>query len=496
MVVSEEAAPARRRAWEWVVLGLCAAFLAYWQSRYVGYIKDDAFISMRYARNLAEGQGLVFNPGDRLEGYTNFLWVILLTPAFWLGVDPVTWAKALGCLAGQAGVWLSHAVARQLGGDRPSVAALLAPIFWVTSPSVVLWSMGGLEPTWMACLCGGSVYIVMRIVDRPDGAPIAPRLGISLAALLSLAILLRPDSHAIVLVALAGAALDRLRRRRLDQLWVTTFLAVLAVALPYHLFRRFYFGDWLPNTFYVKAAAGPEVWKAGGKYVLELITFGANPAIFGLAGLSLFLPGRRWASRLIAAAAVGGFLLYLVKIGRDEMKWFRLYLPVYPLAIGLAADALARLVDRLPGGPRVRATLAAGLVVLGAGGAWTASRAMTAGKADWHNHYLRWSQNSFGAMGRYVGEHSKPGEKVVFQDMGGAPFAGGDQIWLDTIGILNRFVAQELAAVGLNPFMRGEKSTTKGGAKAVVQVDKRIRDPMLGQDPRWIAFVAYVQSNQ
>src|SRR2546425_12080772 len=60
--------------------------------------QDDAFISFRYARNLIEGHGLVFNSGERVEGYTNFLWTVMLAPALALGIDPLEAARALGTL--------------------------------------------------------------------------------------------------------------------------------------------------------------------------------------------------------------------------------------------------------------------------------------------------------------------------------------------------------------------------------------------------------------
>ena len=64
------------------------------------FLTDDAFISFRYARNLAEGHGLVFNPGfARVEGYTNLLWVLLLAPFARLGLDLVIPAAVLGALA-------------------------------------------------------------------------------------------------------------------------------------------------------------------------------------------------------------------------------------------------------------------------------------------------------------------------------------------------------------------------------------------------------------
>ncbi|MCY3959730.1 MAG: hypothetical protein OXG65_15775, partial [Chloroflexi bacterium] len=49
-----------------------------WLASVTWFISDDAFISFRYVRNLLEGHGLVFNPGEYVEGYTNFLWVLEL----------------------------------------------------------------------------------------------------------------------------------------------------------------------------------------------------------------------------------------------------------------------------------------------------------------------------------------------------------------------------------------------------------------------------------
>ena len=55
---------------------LAAGLLAFFH-----YIPDDAYIGFRYARNVARGDGFVFNAGERVEGYTNFLWLTLLVAA-------------------------------------------------------------------------------------------------------------------------------------------------------------------------------------------------------------------------------------------------------------------------------------------------------------------------------------------------------------------------------------------------------------------------------
>ena len=62
------------------------------------FIQDDAFISFRYAQNLAEGKGLVFNIGERVEGYTNFLWTCLLSLSFLVKIDPVYFSWMMGLL--------------------------------------------------------------------------------------------------------------------------------------------------------------------------------------------------------------------------------------------------------------------------------------------------------------------------------------------------------------------------------------------------------------
>jgi hypothetical protein len=95
-------------------------------------------------------------------------------------------------------------------------------------------------------------------------------------------------------------------------------------------------------------------------------------------------------------------------------------------------------------------------------------------------------------MGKYIAKRSEIGDVVVFQDMGGAPFNAPEQRWVDTIGILNRTVAHELAAIEMNPFMRGEKRRQPGGKQQILEFEAKIRDYVFAQEPDWIAFVAYI----
>jgi len=486
-----------RRRLDLLLLLPLAILLAWWQWEYRGYVKDDAYISLRYARNLVEGHGLVFNHGDRLEGYTNFLWILLSTPAFALGIDPLSWVKGLGCLFGQLALVVTYSAARFFGGDRNDWASYVAAALWASSTSVVLWSMGGLEPTFMAVVGGGGTLLAMKAYVAEDPTE-ARRHALFSALLLAGAALCRPDAHAIFLVAAAFVGLQVLRERRVAPhwlLWAGVFVAVLA---PYHLWRFLYFGGLLPNTALVKAGAGPEVWAEGVKYVRGLLGFNVNPAVFLLALLAPFAGSRRlvkaWGLLLTVA-----YLVYLVKIGRDEMKYYRLFLPVYPIALALAADGARTLfggLGRLVGGGDRGRLVAVGTAALLTWAGVVVCVQFTASKQRWNSNFVTWSQDSFQAMGAYVAERSEPGDVAVFQDMGGAPWTSPDIVWIDTIGILNRFVATELAAIGLNPFMRSQKRSLPGGREEIQQFDKRVRDYAFDQDPEWVAYIAYVSKPQ
>jgi hypothetical protein len=74
-----------------LVLVACAAFFLHGQEYEA--VQDDAFISFVYSKHLAAGEGLVFNLGERVEGYTNFLWVALMALPHLFSVDVIFCAR-------------------------------------------------------------------------------------------------------------------------------------------------------------------------------------------------------------------------------------------------------------------------------------------------------------------------------------------------------------------------------------------------------------------
>src|SRR4029078_10291502 len=92
------------------------------------FVTDDAYISFRYAKNLADHGQLVFNLGERVEGYTNFLWTVLLAAARKRGAAPDVAARALGIGFGVATLFVVAWIARGLDGGRPRLAHAIAPL--------------------------------------------------------------------------------------------------------------------------------------------------------------------------------------------------------------------------------------------------------------------------------------------------------------------------------------------------------------------------------
>ena len=146
------------------LVGATLVFLPFayliWNSLYYWpYQVDDAFISLRYARNLVEGNGLVFNPGERVEGYSNFLWVMLAVAFMVVGAAPLAALKVVGTAAGLGAAWCTWRLGRRLfaGHRLGTAAAWLALVLVGTHSGLAVWSQGGLETNLFAFLMIGSV---------------------------------------------------------------------------------------------------------------------------------------------------------------------------------------------------------------------------------------------------------------------------------------------------------------------------------------------------
>ena len=141
--------PAQR--WTLLATALVPLLLLTWR---FDFICDDAYITFVYARNLAEGRGLVYNPGEWVEGYSEFLWALALAGGQVVGLSPLILSRLLSVLAGVLVAFVVTGWLARRHGDTP-VAAHGAALFLGCAPPLAVWSTGGLATMPLLAAVGG-----------------------------------------------------------------------------------------------------------------------------------------------------------------------------------------------------------------------------------------------------------------------------------------------------------------------------------------------------
>jgi arabinofuranosyltransferase len=310
------------------------------------YVVDDAYISFRYARNLVEGQGLVFNHGERVEGYTDFLWVVLIALGMKMGADPVRLAKAL-CFGFTV---LSMVVIYYYCGRiflRRRWERLLPVAMIAVSPPLAVWALGGLETAMFTFLVTTAVLAHVDLMERGKRPLIS-------SALIGLASLTRPEGLIFAAVLLVDMVLKP-RSRRNVLLWLVP-LAVIYV--PYFVWRYSYYGWLFPNSFYAKTGGGFRQILRGLRYARDFLV---RPG--GVVCLLAIVPAVRKHDRktLLPLLICVVWACYVVAVGGDGLAMYRFAVPVLPICYLLSAEGLWLILRRI----RVRTSAARTTMRLG-----------------------------------------------------------------------------------------------------------------------------------
>lgn len=322
------------------------------------FLTDDAFISFRYARNLATGHGLVFNPGlDAVEGYTNFLWVLILAAFEFLGAGPEVVAPVL-TLALTVVLWalVARRSLADAGTHEPAWVVFLPCAFLAATRSVAVWSSGGLETRLFEVLVVAGTF---RIVAELASGVFRPWVS---GLFFALASLTRPDGILVGGSVLAVAGLWEVRRGRfVARAWIARTAAFLAPVAAHLLFRLAYYGDWVPNTWHAKVG-GRTWWEMGLTY---LGAFTIEYGLVLLAPLVALGVARRFRSGaaivpLAYAAVVLPHAVYVAAVGGDHFEYRPLDL-YFPFLYLLAADGVREGIERLRRGWPAVALVAAAL---------------------------------------------------------------------------------------------------------------------------------------
>ncbi len=312
-----------------ILVAVVAAVLAggLW---YFHYMPDDAYIGMRYAANLSGGEGLVFNPGERVEGYTNFLWVIILAAAAKAGIPLVHGARILSLVFSVGTLLLAWRICEKTSGRG---AAFAAPLILAASTPFVTWALSGTEiPLFTFLLTAG-----MLLLTTGRG----PRAVFAVFALLTL---VRPEGAAYYILA---AALLVVRGEKPRRVAAEGILVAALLLGPYLAWKIHYFGGLLPNTFYAKTGAPAAQFRNGLAYTLRFAAWyawlpAAAVLLLRAGGKAAAVRAENYGSLIVPLSVIGLNWIIVTVLGGDWMPMYRMLVPGIPAIAVMAAAAIPR----------------------------------------------------------------------------------------------------------------------------------------------------------
>jgi hypothetical protein len=305
---------------------------------------DDAMISMRYAYNLAHGNGLVWNVGERVQGYTNPLWVLYMTVLHWLPLQASQISLAVqitGTLMLAACLYFVRRIVEHFTNDLPAMLAAVAlTAFYAPLNSYVFL---GMEVSALALVVAAAVWMVLS-----NGTA---RFTAWLYVLLAIGMLLRSDAAVPYVIVLGAQTILQKDFRGRNLAWG---LGLLTLALGVQAVASYaYYGAWLPNTYYLKLEGWPFALRIlRGLYALVWFMYYSNWILFFLP-LTLLLFRRDWKITFILALILGQ-LAYSVFVGGDAWEHHgganRFICIVMPLLFTLLAVSAEELRQRAVAG--------------------------------------------------------------------------------------------------------------------------------------------------
>lgn len=304
---------------------LVALVFGWWMlARRQYLLVDDAYISFRYAANLADGHGLVWNAGVPVEGYTCLLWVLLLSCIASFGVDLTFPAVALSALFGLGCLELLRRITRAQRTNGPSHWELVPGALLASIPSFGHAMTSGMEESSFAFFTLLAVHLLLLGRQRAQY-----RLWAGLA--FGAACLTRPEGALIAAVALTTEATPLAgHRTRLREL-LAPGLCVALVVLVHTTVRLAYYGYPFPNTFYAKVIFGLTTLERGATHIWGFFLAGGWLLLLGLPRAKQPSILRPWIAHGYALVLV--YCIYLLMVGGDHPRWFRFYVPLLALPL-------------------------------------------------------------------------------------------------------------------------------------------------------------------
>lgn len=323
-------------------------------------MEEDAFILFRYAETFAKGGGLTYNGlyegcYERVAGYSNLIWVLLMALTVKLGAYTPTSARIMLLCFGAVDIVLLYLISRKISRTE-SPLNYLASALLATNIPFLWYGPGGMEPALYIMVCLGAVYAFLYEEERPS------RYFPASAILLGLLAMVHPEAPLYFIGLLVWRMVMRRRRwgwHRSDWVWFFTFWAIYFLFLIWH---TAYYKDPFPTTFYNKGVGHISKPLFGLKYLWNFFMDSRGYILFAPILIPLFLRkgyvrnSRLYLFVLCVLAGIG----FVLVSGGDNKSHYRFIVPFVPFLFLLSQEGLRRLVEYI----RRRSFKLAGIIII------------------------------------------------------------------------------------------------------------------------------------
>lgn len=343
------------RVFGFAALGLLAIALYYYASSF-SFIQDDSFITYRYVKNFTEGNGLVFNIGEKVEGYTCFLWVILLAGVKKLGFNFISASQSLGIISSLLTLLFTFLISSRIfpkdkGTLYNFVFSIIAVIMLAANGSFAYWTVSGMETGLFGMLVTLGVFLYLKeMKEQKLNTPWS-------SAVFLLASLTRPEGNIIFAVTVLHKVFLAIRTpkdesgsgiKSLLNRYNLTWAAMYVVpALIYMIWRYSYYGYLFPNTFYAKTGSSLEYFKTGADYLWGFMQAYGGYGVLAAVSLLTLRDKKRFNEYLYLVMVFYIFCIYIVFVGGDVLRPNRFFVPLMPVFFILVQEGLNQIAELL-----------------------------------------------------------------------------------------------------------------------------------------------------
>ncbi|MBX3007863.1 MAG: hypothetical protein KF816_07525 [Melioribacteraceae bacterium] len=326
-----------------------------WNAYSVRFIQDDAFTSLTYAKNLIEGNGLVFNINEKVEGYTNFTWVLLNVPILAFASDIETALQMLSILFSILtiiAVYNLNKIVMKIVINKSEaqniIISALPLILFSVSPAFIYWGISGMETSLFLFLI---MMMILLIIKRKNNNS-AGNIFVIFSILVSLT---RPEGLLVAAIFFFYTSISLIIEKRknikhrllffLRSRLLREILFYIMIVGIYYLAKTLYYGYPLPNTFYAKTSFNAEYLNRGIEYFINFARHYLGYGIILILPVYLF---RYKYMRLLLSLLYSFIFIWIISIiliGGDVLPINRFFLPVLPLIYLLFVVVLIKITE-------------------------------------------------------------------------------------------------------------------------------------------------------